>query len=409
MRTYSLFVIILLCVLIIGIDAATFYWLQSITQFIVPSSFQTLINILFWTFTIGVVSSILILKIRMETIPVVKRQSLISSLYGLTISSFVPKIIFVAIVSILYFSNHIFSESESLIIVPVIGLIAGFLPFFVIVYAIFKAVYKFKLYHVIVEHKDLPENFEHLKVVHISDLHIGSFEYRYRILEKAVNMINDLDADLILFTGDLVNNFAWELNGWAKVLNKLSAKKGKYAILGNHDYGDYSNWESPEAKKENFDAIKNFYSSIDFKLLLNEGVSISENGQSIAILGVENWGLPPFRQDGDLAKALEEVGDIPFKILLSHDPSHWDKEVITKTDIVLTLSGHTHGMQAGINLMGKQWSPIKYKYKRWAGLYQVKDQFLYVTRGLGWLGFPGRLGMRPEITFLELKKEAVDL
>lgn len=405
MRTYSLFVIILLCVLIMGIDAATFYWLQSITQFIVPSSLQILINILFWTFTIGLVSAILILKIRMETIPVVKRQSLISSLYGLTISSFVPKILFVISVSILYFSNHIFSKTESLIIVPAVGLLAGFLPFFVIVYAILKAVYKFKIYRVVVEHRDLPENFEDLRIVHISDLHIGSFEYRYRILEKAVNIINDLNADLILFTGDLVNNYAWELNGWDKVLNKLSATNGKYAILGNHDYGDYSNWDSPEAKKENFEMIKNFYDRIDFKLLLNEGVSLSKHGQSIAIVGVENWGLPPFRQDGNLPKALEEFAPIPFKILLSHDPSHWDKEVIGHTDIALTLSGHTHGMQAGISIMGKQWSPIKYKYKRWAGLYREQDQFLYVTRGLGWLGFPGRLGMRPEITLLELKKE----
>ena len=404
MRTFSLFAIILLCIGIILIDAATFYWLQSITQLIVSSWLITLINILFWTFTIGLVSAILILKIRMETIPVTKRQSLISSLYGLTVSSFVPKILFIIIISIFYFSNHIFSETESLIIVPAVGLIAGFLPFFVIVYAVSKAVYKFKLYEVSVTHKDLPENFEGLKIVHISDLHVGSFEYRYRILEKAVRIINNQNPDIIFFTGDLVNNYAWELNGWDEVFKKLSAKKAKYAILGNHDYGDYSIWASHEAKAENFQAIKDFYGKVDFKLLLNESVILSENGENIAILGVENWGLPPFRQDGDLEKALKEVQDIPFKILLSHDPSHFDEEVVGLTDIALTLSGHTHGMQAGINIMGKQWSPIKFKYKRWAGLYQVKNQFLYVTRGLGWLGFPGRLGMRPEITSITLKK-----
>ncbi len=369
---------------IVGVDALTFYWLQSITQLIDSSVLRTAIAILFWTFTIGLVSAILILKIKMETVPVTKRQSLISSLYGLTVSSFIPKILFVIIISILYFSNYIFSETD--------------------VYAISKAVYKFKVYRVEVSHKDLPESFVDLKIVHISDLHLGSFGYRYGVLERAVNIINELDADLILFTGDLVNNFAWELNGWDDVLSKLSAKKGKYACLGNHDYGDYSNWDSLEAKSENFEEIKDFYKSIDFKLLLNEGVVLSKNDQNIAIVGVENWGVPPFRQDGDLITALNEVEDIPFKILLSHDPSHWDAEVIKYTDIALTLAGHTHGMQAGITLLGKQWSPIKYKYKRWAGLYSLENQHLYVTRGLGWLGFPGRLGMRPEITFIKMKK-----
>lgn len=404
MRSYSLFAVFLLCLVIVGVDALTFYWLQSITQFIPSSAVKTGIYILFWIFTIGLVSAILILKIKMETIPVTRRQSLISSLYGLTISSFIPKILFVIIISVLYFSNHIFSETDSVIIVPAVGLIAGFLPFFVIVYAISKAVYKFKVYRATVPHKDLPEAFEGLKIIHISDLHLGSFGYRYGVLERAVKIINELDADLILFTGDIVNNFAWELNGWDSVLNKLSAKKGKYAILGNHDYGDYSTWDSPEDKSENFETIKVFFKDIDFKLLLNEGVELINNDQKIAILGVENWGLPPFRQDGDLEKALKDVKAIPFKVLLSHDPSHWDEEVIRNTDIALTLSGHTHGMQAGIRIMGKQWSPIKYKYKRWAGLYNLKNQYLYVTRGLGWLGFPGRLGMRPEITLITLKR-----
>ncbi|MCG2431013.1 metallophosphoesterase [Aequorivita xiaoshiensis] len=404
MRSYSLFTIFLLCVAIVGVDWLTFYWLQSITQRIDSPLLNTAINILFWTFTIGLVSAILILKIKMETLPVTKRQTLISSLYGLTISSFTPKILFVIIISILYFSNYVFSETESLIIVPTVGLLAGFLPFIVIVYAIFKGAYKYKVYRVEVPHKDLPETFNDFKIIHISDLHLGSFNYRYRILERAVRIINELEADIIFFTGDLVNNYAWELNGWDDVLKKLSAKTGKYAILGNHDYGDYSKWKSPEAKTENFKEIKSFYDKIDFKLLLNESVILKKHNQEIAISGVENWGLPPFRQDGDLLKALNNVEDIPYKILLSHDPTHWDEEVIKYTDVALTLSGHTHGMQAGINIMGKQWSPIKYKYKRWAGLYTVNNQHLYVTRGLGWLGFPGRMGMRPEITLITLKK-----
>lgn len=404
MRSYSLFTIFLLCVVIVGVDVLTFYWLQSITQLLTSPLLNTIINILFWTFTIGLVSAILILKIKMDALPVTKRQTLVSSLYGLTISSFTPKILFVIIISILYFSNYVFSETESLIIVPTVGLLAGFLPFFVIVYAIFKGAYKYKVYRVEVAHKELPEAFNGYKIIHISDLHLGSFNYRYRILERAVNIINELEADIIFFTGDLVNNYSWELNGWDKVLKKLSAKTGKYAILGNHDYGDYSKWDSPEAKSENFEEIKSFFDKIDFKLLLNESVTLKRDNQEIAIAGVENWGLPPFRQDGDLLKALNNIEDIPFKILLSHDPTHWDEELIKYTDVALTLSGHTHGMQAGINIMGKQWSPIKYKYKRWAGLYTVENQNLYVTRGLGWLGFPGRMGMRPEITLITLKK-----
>ena len=404
MKSYSLFSIFILCVAIVLVDAFAFYWLQSILQFVEYSFLKLFINSLFWVFTFGLVSAIMFLKMRMNAIPVGKRQMLISSLYGLTISSFVPKILFIVIISVLYYSNYIFSETDSVLIVPIFGLIAGFLPFFAIVYAIFKSAYRFKIHRVEVHPKDLPSNFDGLKIVHISDLHVGSFSYRYRILEKVVHLINDLDADLILFTGDLVNNYAWELKGWDQVLNKLSARKGKFAVLGNHDYGDYSPWISEEAKKENFEEIKNFYQKIDFQLLLNASEVLTVNNQSIGILGVENWGLPPFRQDGDLEKAWKDVKNLPFTILLSHDPSHWDAEVIDKTDIDLTLSGHTHGMQAGIKIMGKQWSPIQYKYKRWAGLYAHKKQYLYVTRGLGWLGFPGRMGMRPEITLIELKK-----
>jgi len=184
----------------------------------------------------------------------------------------------------------------------------------------------------------------------------------------------------------------------------MSAPKGKFAVLGNHDYGDYSQWKSSKLKKANFESIQYFFRKIGFKLLLNESHTIDENNEKMAIIGVENWGNPPFKQYGDLKKALNQAYDIPFKILLSHDPTHWNEEVRDKTDIALTLSGHTHGMQAGIHLKDKKWSPIKYKYQHWSGLYNEGDQFLYVNRGLGWLGFPGRLGMRPEITCLDLER-----
>lgn len=406
MRSYSLFTIVLLCLAILIVDIFAFYWLQSITNLITSTRLVTAIHIAFWVFTIGLVFAILILKIRLDDINPMHKHLLVSSLYGLTVSSFIPKIIFVIIISILFATNYVFSEKESLIIIPLIGLFSGFLPFFIILFGVLKTVYRFKIHRIKIKSKTLPIVFNKLKIVQISDIHLGSFNYRYKILDKAIKLINELQPDLIFCTGDLVNNYAWELRGWDTVFNKLKAKKAKYAVLGNHDYGDYSEWDSTEEKQENFEAIKAFYKNTGFKLLLNEADIISENGNSIAIIGVENWGNPPFKQYGDLQMAMQKVQHIPFKILLSHDPSHWSEEVINETDIVLTLSGHTHGMQAGINLKTKKWSPIQYKYKHWAGLYKDKEQFLHVNRGLGWLGFPGRLGMRPEITFIELEKLA---
>ena len=403
MRSFSLFTILLLCLTILLVDIFAFYWLKSITQFLASSVFKTSIHILFWVFSLGLISSIIVLKVTLNSINPARKQLLISKFYGLAILSFVPKLIFVIIISILYFSNFLLSEKESLIIVPLVGLLSGFLPFFVILYGIFKAVYNYKVHHHIIKIKSLPESFSGLKIVQISDLHLGSFNYSYKKLNRAFEKINNLLPDYIFITGDLVNNFAWELRGWDTVFQNLNAKKGKYAVLGNHDYGDYSNWESFKKKEENFKAIKQFYQNIEFKLLLNESVTISKNSDCIAIIGVENWGEAQLKKYADLQKALKSVKNITFKILLSHNPTHWIKEVVEKTDINLTLSGHTHGMQAAFQYKNFQWSPIKYKYKHWAGLYKQNNQYLYVNRGLGWLGFPARIGMRPEITYIELK------
>ncbi len=404
MRSYSFFTIILLCLAILVIDLLAFYWLESITQQISLPYIKKIIYFTFWFFSIGLITSIIIFKIRLDKIHPQRKLLIISSLYGLTVLSFAPKFIFIIVISILYFTNFAFSNKESLIIIPIIGAFSGFLPFFVILYGIFRSLYRFKVHHIKVHCKVLPESFVGLRIVQISDLHLGSFNFRYHILDRAIKLINHLEPDFIFFTGDLVNNYAWELKGWSSVLKQLSAKKGKYAVLGNHDYGDYSEWKTTKLKKSNFESIKYFYKKVDFKLLLNESDVIEIKDEKIAILGVENWGNPPFKQYGDLQKSLENVIDLPFKILLSHDPSHWTEEVIKDTNISLTLSGHTHGMQAGINFKNKKWSPIKYKYKYWGGLHKIKNQYLYVNRGLGWLGFPGRLGMRPEITFIKLEK-----
>lgn len=405
MRSYSFFTILLLCLAILLVDTLAFYWLQSIIRLLQSVFLQNLINVVFWVFSIGLITSIILLKIRLERMHPYRKQLLISSFYGLTVSSFIPKLIFVIVISILYFTNYVFSDEESLIAIPIIGLFSGFLPFFVIIYSVFRSLYRFKVHRIRINFEALPANFEGLRIVHISDLHLGSFKSRHHILDRAVKIINRLEPDFIFFTGDLVNNNAWELKGWQTVLKKMVAKIGKYAVLGNHDYGDYSEWKSEKAKQSNFESIKYFFGKIDFNLLMNEAVTIEKDGQKIAIVGVENWGMPPFKQYGDLKKALKGVVKIPFKILLSHDPSHWNEEVVDKTNIALTLSGHTHGMQAGINIKGKNWSPIQYKYAHWAGLYERFNQYLYVTRGLGWMGFPGRLGMRPEITLIELHQK----
>lgn len=405
MRSYSLFTIILLCLAILIIDLLAFYWLQSITQLLVSEHIKHIINIIFWFFTIGLIASIILLKIRLDNILPGHKQLLISSLYGLTISSFIPKLIFVIIISVMFFTNYVFSDKESLMVIPLIGLFSGLLPFFIIVHSIFRTLYRFKTNHITLPFKALPKGFDGLCLVHISDLHLGSFNYRYHILDRAITLINKANPDFIFFTGDLVNNYAWELKGWSKIMSQLIAKRGKYAVLGNHDYGDYSEWKSKKEKRKNFESIKYFYKKIDFKLLLNTSDIVQNKEDKIAIIGVENWGNPPFKKYGDLKKSLENISQVPFKILLSHDPTHWHEEVINKTDIALTLSGHTHGMQAGINIKSKKWSPIKYKYQHWAGLYNHNNQYLYVNRGLGWLGFPGRLGMRPEITIFELKNK----
>lgn len=404
MKSVSFFTIILLCFVILLVDITSFYWLQSITHLINSAILRTIINVLFGLFTVGLLTSILVLKLTLDNISPLRKQLLISRFYGLGVLSFVPKLVFVIVISILYFTNFLFSEGESLVVVPVVGLLSGFLPFFVILYSIFKAIYRFKVYHHTINSPLLPKAFDGLRIVQLSDLHLGSFNYAYKKLAAAIEKINDLRPDYIVITGDLVNNYAWELRGWDKVFNQLIAKEGKYAILGNHDYGDYSQWETSAAKQENFAAILQFYTTTGFKLLLNKAEILSKDHEEIAMIGVENWGKPPFKQYGDLQKALAQVKDIPFKILLSHDPTHWTEEVIDKTDIALTLSGHTHGMQAGFQYKNLQWSPIKYKFKHWAGLYQHNAQYLYVNRGLGWLGFPGRIGMRPEITFIELKR-----
>lgn len=284
-----------------------------------------------------------------------------------------------------------------------IFLIMSSLPIAAFCYGVFKTAYDYKIHRKKIFFDKLPKAFDGLKIVQISDVHAGSLN-DYKALQKAVEKINELDADLFFFTGDLVNNIASEFTEKIEVFKHIKAKIGKFSILGNHDYGDYYMWNSREEKVENLELLKSYHKQIDWKLLLNEHVSIQRNESKIEIIGVENWsGKLRFKQYGDLNKAYEGLEKDTFKILLSHDPSHWDLEVSEKyTDIDLTLSGHTHGMQFGVETKWFRFSPVQFVYKHWAGLYQKSKQYLYVNRGFGFIGYQGRVGIRPEITLIEL-------
>lgn len=284
------------------------------------------------------------------------------------------------------------------------ALILAAIPFAGIIHGIWRGRYNYRVIKKTLFFGDLPEAFDGFRITQISDVHSGSFDNAEKIA-YGIDLINKQESDVILFTGDLVNNRADEMDPWKEVFAKLKAPMGKYSILGNHDYGDYSSWPSPEAKADNMQKLYQTHRDIGFDLLRNENREIKRGEDSLRLIGVENWGKG-FVQHGDLDQALKGSRPNDFNILMSHDPSHFD-EVVKKhpQKMALTLSGHTHGMQFGIEIPGLfRWSPVKYRYPKWAGLYEEAGRYLYVNRGFGFLAFPGRVGIWPEITVLELRK-----
>jgi len=283
-----------------------------------------------------------------------------------------------------------------------IGLAAGGGLFGSLIYG-FSNKYNYQVVKQRLRFQNLPAAFNGLKIVQISDVHSGSFNNKGAV-QQGVDKILKLKPDLILFTGDLVNNKAEEMLDYIDVFKQLAAPLGVYSVLGNHDYGDYVQWESKEQKTENLDRLKQVHGQMGWRLLLNENVLIERDGHKIALLGIENWSAKAnFPKYGKMDQAHPGTEEVPFKILMSHDPSHWEAEVLNKyNDIDLMLSGHTHGMQFGVEVPWLRWSPVQYVYKQWAGLYESGHQKLYVNRGFGFIGYPGRVGILPEISLLEL-------
>ena len=289
-------------------------------------------------------------------------------------------------------------------IISQIALGLASIPFASLLYGMYRGKYNYKVLSYNLEFEDLPDAFDGFKITQISDIHSGSFDNQTKV-QYGVDLVNQQKSDLVLFTGDLVNNRADEIKPWIKIFNKIKAEFGVFSILGNHDYGDYMRWESPAAKRKNMEDLYDAHNEMGWDLLLNESRFIEKDGERLAIIGVENWGSG-FKKAGDLNKALNKVSEKDFKILLTHDPSHWGAQVIPHPfKIHLTLSGHTHGMQFGIEIPGIiKWSPAKWRYKQWAGVYGENKQYLNVNRGFGYLAYPGRVGMWPEVSVITLSK-----
>jgi len=284
-----------------------------------------------------------------------------------------------------------------------LGVLVAAIPFGSFAYAMLKGKYDFRLHKLKLHFRDLPEAFDGFTITQISDIHSGSFDNKGAV-QRGIDLARAQNSDLFVFTGDLVNNVAWEIDPYIERFGALKAPFGQYSILGNHDYGDYIQWDSLEAKARNLEDLKQRHRDLGYRLLMDEHVLLEKNGQRVALIGVQNWGRG-FIQLGNLDRALEGLDDDIFKICLSHDPTHWEEKIrFHPTTVHLTLSGHTHGAQFGVESDHLRWSPVQYRYLDWAGLANEKDRYLYVNRGFGFLAFSGRLGIWPEITVITLKK-----
>lgn len=323
----------------------------------------------------------------------------IETLIGVLFLFYVPKVVFIVLNGIGKMISRLWKAFSR---VSVMAASSTALFFFVLIlYSITIGRYQYKIEIVEIPFKQLPPAFNGFKIVQLSDLHLGSYGKSYRGINDIIRKVNELHPDVIVFTGDMVNNFAVEMEPWIGILQGLEAPYGKYAVTGNHDYGDYTHWPDSTHKRENLRQFCSNMEKMGFQMLNNAHIPVIMQSDTIWIAGVENWGNPPFPRYGDLSKATGTLEKNDFVILLSHDPSHWRGEALDYR-IPLTLSGHTHAMQMGIHIGNFKWSPSQYLYPEYDGLYRQGEQYLYVSRGQGYLGFPGRIGLRPVITELIL-------
>lgn len=405
--------------IMIGLMALLDVYIFQAVRFVAPSSpkLRMGIFIVYWTFAaISLAILILLPYINYENWPKAVRTYVFAIVIGLFFSKLVASIFFVVddirrgcmwIIGKL-FSNPsvaITEASEGITrstFLSWLGIALGGGLFGTLLYG-FRNKYHYDVKKLNLAYENLPSAFKGLKIVHISDIHSGSFTDK-KSVQKGIDKIMKEKPDLILFTGDLVNDRSSEMKDYMDVFSQLKAPMGVYSTLGNHDYGDYVRWDSEEAKKANLEQLKKVHADLGWRLLMNEHISLERNGSSIALIGIENWSAKGrFPKYGKMAEAYTGTEKHPFKILLSHDPSHWEAEVLHQyKDVDLMLSGHTHGMQFGVEIPGFKWSPVQYMYKQWAGLYESEKQKLYVNRGFGFIGYPGRVGILPEITVIEL-------
>ena len=344
-------------------------------------------------------------------------SSFFSYSLGLFLSLFCFQLVVISVLIVedffrlISFISGSLNKSENIIpnrrkFVSQIALISGAIPFVGLIFGMIYGKYNYRVFKYEMDFDDLPKSFDGFKITHISDIHSGSLDNIEKV-KYGIDLINQQKSDVILFTGDLVNNKSNELEKWKDIFKLMEAPLGKFSILGNHDYGDYYDWKSKDEKINDFKKFMDYQENMGFKLLMNESIYLEKNEEKIAILGSENWGRG-FKKEGDLDKMISKINKDDFKILMTHDPSHWEEKVLNhKSRFQLTLSGHTHGMQFGIEIPGLiKWSPVKWRYKQWAGIYKKDKKILNVNRGFGYLAYPGRLGIYPEISVITLRSRS---
>ncbi len=405
---------------IIGLMLLMDIYVFQAVKIIIPGTSQrlrTTIFVIYWAVAgVALATMITFLFVDIQTWPKQLRTYVFSILVGLFFSKLVASIFFLVDdirrggtwVLTRMFSNPSFTINEGSqgisrsVFLSWIGVLMGGSLFSTLIYG-FKNKYNYHIHRVSLNYPGLPKAFRGMRIVQLSDIHSGSFMDKQAVTRGVQTAMKE-KPDLILFTGDLVNDRAVEMNEYLDVFNKLSAPMGVYSILGNHDYGDYVAWPSQAEKIANLSQLKDHHAAMGWRLLMNEHVLLKKGEDQIALIGIENWSAKArFPKYGKLKDAYAGTEQIPFKILMSHDPSHWDAEVRTKfPDIDLMLAGHTHGMQFGVDIPGFRWSPVQYMYKQWADLYEEGNQKLYVNRGFGFIGYPGRVGILPEITVITL-------